>query len=68
MNRNWDSDLANGWMIWGLITSGFKRFFLFYKNTGTGSGTHSALPYSEHQGYNVVWVWFWQLISLYCKV
>jgi hypothetical protein len=52
--RNWDSDSDNGWMILGLIPSGFKTFFLFYKNTGTGYGTHSAAPYSEHQGYNVV--------------
>jgi hypothetical protein len=52
--RNWDSVLDNGWMIWGLIPSGFKRFFLIYKNTRNGSGTHSAPPYSGHQGYNVV--------------
>jgi hypothetical protein len=32
--RNWDTDLDNGWMIWGWIPSGFKRFFLFYKTLG----------------------------------
>jgi hypothetical protein len=45
--------LANGWMIWGLIPSRFKRFFLFYKHNGTGSGIHLAPPYSEHQG--IMW-------------